>query len=964
MGRGKKRGDHPPRPGSTPMDEFLQSTGRWRKLIAKDGSCLFRAVSEQLFHNQARHRAIRLLCVAYMRLNAETFSCFIDEAFDDYMKKMESPQAWAGQLEIEALSRIYKVDFDVFQDVGAAPTPITSNGYPKKIMLCFSDGSHYDNVYPISFRRTSGMCQTIVYDLVDRSSQKSSSSTAHGESAWASGRLSSASTQHEDQAGRDYRYRNLEFEQWKAERQQQTQSDRNLASSMQFNNGDMCMAKIDGQWMKAEIKRIQPENVSATIMVYVFQLGKRECVPMSRLKSINAQDAATPAPQQQQQFSSVGTFYNQLSDFGGDRSSSTGAASSASTDSTGAQSLSPTQDFAESRRRKRGGRNGQSADGGDVWPSLPSGNASSATADLHSPTTAAAAAVSATSSGGFTQAVMGGGKASGAASMSDFVNDLCTLAMDCADADVKGTTTGAGSAITKPTSAGTVAGVAVAMATSETGVGESVAGGGSVSAGKSKSRRRREARRSAQQNSSSSAAAGTPDRELDDSVRDQMHLVQLQQDRDNQFPELPGAAVSSHSQPATSLWTGGAPSALVSGREEGDSTGHDSGATAAATHDADFGEAAQDASLSADVSSSEGGSMHVSASQSSTSITTSAAAVDGGDDDDDDDDGSGDDHDDSDEDEPEGDGAIGVDASDSMPSMAGPGEQLYSAEQQQFSSPALPSHGATSTAAADIVAAASHHMQTGTTSEDSTASATAAGVVGARGALLSPTTAAPAAAATLALSSTAPVSGSHLDQPQQQLGQAAPLQEQHLASQHAAVAAAAAAVAATAAATTSTVSPQGDAMFLQYFMTAPPDRLASLIWKSSALQSVRLLGFLLQQAGVVMPDIPLTTRVRPSTKPDLSDLPNDTVLVQHLYNFGVQFQLLMARTVLHQQQVNTQKRQQPPMPAHADHARVPRNTLGMQQHQQVLQHSQVQQQLQQQPRQPHLRQQQQQQPQQ
>ena len=161
----------------------------------------------------------------------------------------------------------------------------------------------------------------------------------------------------------------------------------------------------------------------------------------------------------------------------------------------------------------------QSADGGDVWPSLPSGNASSATADLHSPTTAAAAAVSATSSGGFTQAVMGGGKASGAASMSDFVNDLCTLAMDCADADVKGTTTGAGSAITKPTSAGTAAGVAVAMATSETGVGESVAGGGSVSAGKSKSRRRRDARRSAQQNSSSSAAAGTPDQELDASVR-------------------------------------------------------------------------------------------------------------------------------------------------------------------------------------------------------------------------------------------------------------------------------------------------------------------------------------------------------------------------------------------------------------------------------------------------------------
>ena len=32
--------------GQQPIDEYLASQNLWRKLIAKDGSCLFRAVAE------------------------------------------------------------------------------------------------------------------------------------------------------------------------------------------------------------------------------------------------------------------------------------------------------------------------------------------------------------------------------------------------------------------------------------------------------------------------------------------------------------------------------------------------------------------------------------------------------------------------------------------------------------------------------------------------------------------------------------------------------------------------------------------------------------------------------------------------------------------------------------------------------------------------------------------------------
>lgn len=85
-----------------PLDEFLENQKLWRKLIAKDGSCLFRAVAElvsvishgperasnevnfasllsfrwcvQVFHSQARHLDVRHACVAYMMAHPNDFS--------------------------------------------------------------------------------------------------------------------------------------------------------------------------------------------------------------------------------------------------------------------------------------------------------------------------------------------------------------------------------------------------------------------------------------------------------------------------------------------------------------------------------------------------------------------------------------------------------------------------------------------------------------------------------------------------------------------------------------------------------------------------------------------------------------------------------------------------------------------------------------------------------------------------
>ncbi|XP_078602447.1 uncharacterized protein LOC144876731 isoform X11 [Branchiostoma floridae x Branchiostoma japonicum] len=148
------------------MDDYLSSLGLVRKPIAKDGSCLFRAVAEQVFHCQARHLEVREACVLYMDRNRDIFEAFVPGPFDHHLWTLQNPKEWAGQVEISALSLMYKCDFIIYQDVGRPPARVTENGFADKVVLCFSHGNHYDSVYPKQFQIDAAMCQSLVYELL------------------------------------------------------------------------------------------------------------------------------------------------------------------------------------------------------------------------------------------------------------------------------------------------------------------------------------------------------------------------------------------------------------------------------------------------------------------------------------------------------------------------------------------------------------------------------------------------------------------------------------------------------------------------------------------------------------------------------------------------------------------------------------------------------------------------------
>nr|XP_056711470.1 OTU domain-containing protein 4 [Euleptes europaea] len=311
------------------MDGYLRSQGLYRKRVAKDGSCLFRAVAEQVFYSQSQHIAIRMSCINYLRKNREKFEAFIEGPFEEYLKGLENPQEWVGQVEISALSLMYKKDFIIYQEPDSAPSHVTENGFPDKVLLCFSNGSHYDIVYPIEYTVNAALCQSILYELLyekvfgidvgktleelnppdvnkqgSGSCEESDSEDENIESKMATttdmnglNSLVKKSPKNEKPASISLStkvlqslnpsvYHNTEYANWQRSKRDQQKRDFSIAAGMQYSVGDKCKVRLDhnGKFYNAHIQEVQSAN--GPVVVFVEELGARHSVLLKNLKPL------------------------------------------------------------------------------------------------------------------------------------------------------------------------------------------------------------------------------------------------------------------------------------------------------------------------------------------------------------------------------------------------------------------------------------------------------------------------------------------------------------------------------------------------------------------------------------------------------------------------------------------------------------------------------------------------------
>uniref|UniRef100_A0A2A4JIS2 OTU domain-containing protein n=1 Tax=Heliothis virescens TaxID=7102 RepID=A0A2A4JIS2_HELVI len=151
---------------SSEPDRWLDEMGFFRKHTARDSSCLFRAVSENMYNTQRYFHKVRLDCVQFMATKRHLFEGSLTCPFENYLKEMSNPSEWGGLIEISAMSHLYRRDFVIFE-ANKGPQTKICNGYGDPIYLFYSpDTKHFDVVYTKDFINTSSYCQSLVYEIL------------------------------------------------------------------------------------------------------------------------------------------------------------------------------------------------------------------------------------------------------------------------------------------------------------------------------------------------------------------------------------------------------------------------------------------------------------------------------------------------------------------------------------------------------------------------------------------------------------------------------------------------------------------------------------------------------------------------------------------------------------------------------------------------------------------------------
>ncbi|XP_077355676.1 OTU domain-containing protein 4 isoform X2 [Festucalex cinctus] len=302
------------------MDEYLDSVGLHRKRVAKDGSCLFRAVAEQVLHCQSLHARVRAQCVCFLRHHREIYESFIEGDFEEYLLRLQDPQQWAGEVEMNALAVMFKRDFVIFQQAGKSPVDITGNKFKEKVQLSFLNGNHYDCVYPVSRIKNAAFCQSILYELlyadvfqVSRRTVASCQSSGRACEQLSDDSMAAcvSSDDSDPDAGSSFRsssnsrtrgrgrglilpesvrrslsenlYRNVAYDLWQKSKKVQLKRDYCMAAEMQYTVGQNCQVWLDEseQSYNAIIEEVPPGD--GLVTVYTEEEGQLR-VPLWSLR--------------------------------------------------------------------------------------------------------------------------------------------------------------------------------------------------------------------------------------------------------------------------------------------------------------------------------------------------------------------------------------------------------------------------------------------------------------------------------------------------------------------------------------------------------------------------------------------------------------------------------------------------------------------------------------------------------
>ena len=84
------------------LTERLGLFGMKERIMEGDGNCQFRALSDQMYHDQSRHADVRKYVIAQLRSCAELYSPYVPEDYEEYVARMARPGTWGDHITLQA----------------------------------------------------------------------------------------------------------------------------------------------------------------------------------------------------------------------------------------------------------------------------------------------------------------------------------------------------------------------------------------------------------------------------------------------------------------------------------------------------------------------------------------------------------------------------------------------------------------------------------------------------------------------------------------------------------------------------------------------------------------------------------------------------------------------------------------------------------------------------------------------
>ncbi|KAH8304704.1 hypothetical protein KR044_000700 [Drosophila immigrans] len=149
-----------------PYDQFLESRSMYRKHTARDASCLFRVIAEQMYDTQMLHFEVRLECVRFMTRKRRIFEQHVRGDFDAYMLDMAKPKTYGTMLELRALCCMYRRNVILFEPYNMGTKVTYNERYQDNFLVFYTNEFHFDSVYTEEYIEMAAICQSICFKLL------------------------------------------------------------------------------------------------------------------------------------------------------------------------------------------------------------------------------------------------------------------------------------------------------------------------------------------------------------------------------------------------------------------------------------------------------------------------------------------------------------------------------------------------------------------------------------------------------------------------------------------------------------------------------------------------------------------------------------------------------------------------------------------------------------------------------